>query len=161
MGKAPFFWKIYISKMSSIIMQEDWNSFLCSRLTSLESQIIAARAIRLSVIAVAGVLIGVGTYVFRLPIPIPVFAVVVCVILGCIIWYLLFTWGFFKVNKVKKQYEELILSNINLEYSSDEIYQKYMKIKEYEKEWYMLLIRGRFLVILFHLWNKEKRSTWI
>ncbi len=117
-----------------------WNTFLCNRLTAIETNINSARAVRLAVITVAAALITIGKYLFDIP-----FWTIYWSIVGCFIWYLLFTCAFFYIDSIVKKYEDLILKNLLGKLCTDEICQEYMKIKKLENEWYILILRGRFL----------------
>ena len=116
-----------------------WNTYLCNRLDSIETNIRVARTVRLAVIATTIALVGVGKYIFDISLLLIFLAVI-----SSAIWYLFFTVAFFYSDEVIKKYENLILKNIMGKITNDEIYKEYKKIRELEKGWGILILKGRF-----------------
>jgi len=122
---------------------DSWNSFLCSRLTSIETDVRTARTVRLAVIGAVLTFVGALNYFYKTPL------IVAIAILGiAMAWYFLFTMAFFQGDLAIKMYNELILYNMRGKLSEDDIYRKYKKIEELEKKWEILFLHGRFWRII-------------
>ena len=122
-----------------------WITYLCNRLASIEADIRTARTIRLSVIAVTAASFSVVVYVFR----IMSFTVLFLICCFCTIIYLSHTVAFSKSDTVVKRYENLIVRIINGVLTDEGIDRECKQIKELEKDWKMVILKGRFWRIVY------------
>lgn len=120
-----------------------WNTYLCNRLSSIETNIRVARTVRLAVIATTIALFGVGIYLIDLSDLIFFGAIAIAIVIA-MGWYFTFSRAFFQSDHVIKKYEDLILKNVRGELTENEIYKEYKMIQELEKGWGILILKGRF-----------------